>query len=253
MFIPKNIDLGEAFAQYFRILPAWSEELKEEAYRIRHQVYCRDCGFEAPRPDERETDEYDQHSMHLLTQSLITGEYVGCLRVILNRDDDELLPLEKFCGPALDLSLAHLERVPRSQLAEASRLAVTPNFRRRKGEARTPVALDDPDFGNPEQPRFPFIPLGLYCGAVEMARLAQVDNLLFLSEPRLASHIGRLGFPLTSIGTPVEHRGKRVPMLLHTPAVEQSLWHAIRPIYRLVADSIRSGAPSHLLREPCSV
>lgn len=249
MFVPKNIDLGAAFAQYFRVVPAWTEELKEVSYHIRHQVYCRDCGFEEPRPDQRETDEYDDHSLHLLTQSLDTGEYVGCLRVILNRPESpsDRLPMEKTCGTALDIEQFHLDQLPRNRLAEASRLAVAPRFRRRKGEAQVPVAINDHDFGDVEQPRFPFIPLGLYCGAVEMARMAKVDSLLFLTEERLAAHIRKLGFPLTRIGAPVEHRGIRIPMLLDCRNVEAGLWHAIRPIYRLVAEEIREGAPKELL------
>lgn len=249
MLFPDQMNLGEAFSRYFKVVPAWTDELKEASFRIRHQVYCEDCGFEPRRADRRETDEYDDQSLHLLTQCVTTGEYVGCVRVVLNRPDalSAPLPLERACGDTLDKSLLDLTGVPRSQLAEVSRLAIIPRYRRRKGEAKSPAAIGDDDFGNSEQPRFPFIPLGLYFGAVELAHLVHVDTLLFLTEERLAAHFCKLGVSLVRIGPAVEHHGLRIPSLLDTTTVESKLWHSVKPLYSLVADEIRHSAPPAFL------
>lgn len=40
-----TLDLVHAFKQYFEIVPAFSEALKDEAYRVRHKVYCEDLKF----------------------------------------------------------------------------------------------------------------------------------------------------------------------------------------------------------------
>ena len=49
MFSSKIFNLGNAFKQHFEIVPAFSDALKEEVYRVRHQVYCEDLKFE-PTP-----------------------------------------------------------------------------------------------------------------------------------------------------------------------------------------------------------
>jgi len=40
MFLPATFNLGKAFKQYFEIVPALSDALRDHVYRIRHQVYC---------------------------------------------------------------------------------------------------------------------------------------------------------------------------------------------------------------------
>ena len=78
MFLPEIFNLGKAFRQYFEIVPAYSDALKDEVFRIRHQVYCEELAFEPQRPDRRETDDYDAQSLHLLIRSMQTGEIIGC-------------------------------------------------------------------------------------------------------------------------------------------------------------------------------
>jgi len=61
--------LGDSFKSYFEIVPALDEELVNDVYFIRHEVYARDLGFEPVREDQRETDEYDSHSVHCLVRT----------------------------------------------------------------------------------------------------------------------------------------------------------------------------------------
>ena len=49
----KSID--EAFHDYFEIVPATTEALKTEVYRLRYQVYCLETGFENPADFPRRT------------------------------------------------------------------------------------------------------------------------------------------------------------------------------------------------------
>ena len=63
---PQSRDLGESFSQMFELIPALDDAALEQVYRIRHDVYCRDLGWEPVRADGRESDEYDAHSYHCL-------------------------------------------------------------------------------------------------------------------------------------------------------------------------------------------
>ena len=241
MFLPEIFSLGKAYKQYFEIVPAYSDALKDEVFRIRHQVYCEELAFEPQRPDRRETDEYDAQSLHLLIRSIQTGEFIGCTRLVRMRPSDPYhpLPFEKACASTIDRSIIDPAQLPRDSIAEVSRLAVIARFRKRKDDKKNrPYSITDADFGTPEQPRFPYIPIGLYLGTVELARLNGIKTLFVLTEERLASHFRKLGVNIQTIGGPVEHRGKRIPSMLSTAGIIDDLRMLIRPLYRVVAEEV---------------
>ena len=106
MLLPEIFNLGKSYKQFFEIVPAYSDALKDAVYRIRHQVYCEELAFEPQRPDRREFDAYDAQSLHLLIRSIHTKEFIGCTRIVLTRPADPHypLPFEKTCGTTLDRS-----------------------------------------------------------------------------------------------------------------------------------------------------
>ena len=234
---------GDAFRQYFEVVPALSNTLKDHVYRIRHQVFCEDLGFEPRRTDRREHDEYDVHSLHVLIRSVPTGEFIGCTRIIRARPHDPCypLPFERVCATALDRSIIDPTKLPRASIAEASRLAVIARFRRRKGEEKSALPISDQDFGTPVQPRFPYITIGLYLGTVELARLNGIKTLFVLTERRLASHFSKLGVNVQTIGNPVEHRGTRIPSMMSTADIVSDLKVIFRPLYRAIAEDVAHG------------
>ncbi len=185
MSSPKIFTLGNTFKEYFEVVPAYSDALKDEAFHIRHKVYCEDLKFEAERSSRLETDDYDAHSLHLLMRFVRTNEFIGCTRIIFPKLDDrnKLLPLEEMCAATLDRSI--IDSLPRNCLGEVSRLAVDSRFRRRKGDTNAPITISDEDYGTISQPRFPYIPIGLYYGTVELARLHGINYLYILTENSL--------------------------------------------------------------------
>ena len=237
------VNLGAGFRKYFEVVPALSDELRDRAYGIRHEVYCEELKFEPIRPDRREKDDYDAHSLHCLIRNVASGEYVGCTRLVLARPGDphHPLPVEKTCARTIDRSILDPQLLPRNSVAEISRLAVIARYRSRKGEDKSPAALNEEAFGTAERPRFPYLTVGLYLGTIELARQHGIMNLLVLTEPRLASHLGRLGVEMRQIGGAVEHRGLRVPSVMTVSAVLDGLNFLIRPLYKVVAEEVRLG------------
>jgi N-acyl amino acid synthase of PEP-CTERM/exosortase system len=236
-------NLGASFQRYFSVVPALTPELRDEAFRIRHRVYCEDLGFEPARPDRRESDQYDAHSLHCLVRSLKSGEYVGCTRLVLSPPwaPNDPLPFERTCAAALDRSTVDPQALPRQRIAEVSRLAVVASFRNRRGEHRSPLPLDVQSFGDPAQPRFPYIPVALYLATTELAALNGIDTLFVLTEPRLAGHFAKLGVRVQQVGAPVEHRGIRVPSMLKVKEILRGLNFILRPLYEVIADEVRRG------------
>jgi N-acyl amino acid synthase of PEP-CTERM/exosortase system len=234
---------GVQFSRYFELILAESPQLQDEVFRIRHQVYCEELSYERVTPDGRELDEYDRHSKHLLLRTVNTGVRVGCTRLVLQRPEQPSFPLpfERACTATIDRRLIDPAALPRDSIAEVSRLAVVREFRRRKGEERTKDGAAVIDYGTPKQPRFPYIQLGLFLGAVALARQLGIKTIFFLTEPRLSRHFEKLGFPVQQIGGPIGHRGVRVPSMASVDETINGLRFYMRPIYKVVARQIDSG------------
>ena len=244
MSLLDRFSLGEGFKKYFEVAAAFSDDLRNDVYGIRHEVYCEELGFEPVRPDRREIDDNDRHSLHcLLRTSTEPHILVGCNRLVMARPEEPAhpLPFEHACRATLDRSIIDPAREPRGAIAEVSRLAVRAHYRRRKGETKTALALSEDDFGTKEQPRFPYIPIGLYLAVVALAKHEGVETLFMLTEPRLADHFSKLGVKITQIGGPVEHRGTRVPSMMNVDHVIKNLRFFIRPIWRVVVEEIEAG------------
>jgi N-acyl amino acid synthase of PEP-CTERM/exosortase system len=97
-----------------------NSEAVNETLKVRYQVYCLERNFE-PGQDGLESDEYDSISRHVLLRHLPTGQAIGTVRLVVPR----------LKGPRAELPMeqvAHLPRLrhlPREQIAEVSRFAMS--------------------------------------------------------------------------------------------------------------------------------
>jgi len=139
----------EAFNEYFEMVPALSDELKNEVYKLRYQVFCIENTFENPDhyPDNLEFDEFDKHSVHYLIRHRKSGEYAATVRLILpdTHNPEKLFPLELHCE--ID-NIAVMQSINRQYLGEVSRLCVSKAFRKRKSDPQPLVnnGSDPQDF-----------------------------------------------------------------------------------------------------------
>jgi N-acyl amino acid synthase of PEP-CTERM/exosortase system len=232
---------GDRFNRYFKITPALCDEMRNEVFHIRHDVYAREFGFEPQRADERESDHYDRHSLHCIVKTADASELVGCARIVMPdpKAPQALLPFEIACQGTLDRSIIDPARLPRQRIAEVSRLAVMSGFRRRKGEKfSADVSLTEQDFGGSEVPRFPNIPLSLYAAAVLMAQRHGIDYLFVLTEPRLSKHFAKFGVNIVPIGEPIEFHGTRVPSVMRVAEIYPGLRALFRPIWHAIEQQL---------------
>lgn len=153
-------------------------------------------------------------------------------------DPDYPLPFERTCATTLDRSIVDPARLPRNRIAEVSRLAVRSSYRRRRGESLADAPIHDEDFGTTVHPRFPYIPIGLYLGAVALAERAGIETLFILTEPRLASHFAKLGVDVRQIGGPVEHRGTRIPSMMNVQGIIKGMRFLLKPMWRTIREEI---------------
>ena len=226
--------LSRSFVQLFEFLPALDDLTRDQVFRIRHDVYCKELGWEPTRPDERETDPYDSHAIQCLLRRRGSQEPVGCVRLILTQPHapDDLLPFEATCAAALDRKIADPSSMPRNTVGEVSRLAVLSRFRQRRGEDHTSVSVAGADFATEAgHARFPFIPVGLYLGVAALAIRFGIENTFVLTEPRLAGHFARIGLDIRIVGNCIEHRGQRAPAWMRASHAVTGLRPMIRPLF----------------------
>lgn len=242
MFWLHRLNPASKFKEYFELAQALSPESKDEVYRLRHRVYCDELGFERPNFDGRERDEFDDQSRHLLLRSVKTGISIGCVRLVMVRPERPLLPLpfEKVFATAPEHRKFDSSPLPRRLIAEISRLTLAREFRRRRRvEARGDVAHET--FGTPAHPTYPYVQLGLYLGAIALAKQLGISKLFLLTEPRLLVHFKRLGFPVRQVGGAIEHRGLRVLSTAEVVNPAAQLPFFMRPLYRIIELEIAEG------------
>jgi N-acyl amino acid synthase of PEP-CTERM/exosortase system len=232
--------IAALFDNYFSVIPADTEELIKKVYNIRHQVYCEELGYEAQRANHLEFDDYDLRSIHCLLFHKPSQTHAGCIRLILadNYDPSAKFPLEHVCNDKINWDLNGPAGDARRKYGEISRLAITANFRRRRGESKFPdggsEAIDDPDMD--ERRRFPSVALGLYVAITAMGLNQGLDGVFAMMEPRLARQLRRFGFLFDQAGDTVEHRGIRAPFYIS----RENLFNNLKPEFMELLQNIQN-------------
>lgn len=208
--------VATAFRQYFQVVRADTERLRDEVHRIRFEVYCRELGFEdaGTFPDGRERDRFDGRSLHCLLLHRPSGRYAGCVRLILAdwANPGAPFPLELACASRLH-GAGLRPSAARKRFGEISRLAVLSDFRRRRGESEVPegVVPEPTDVGEGERRVFPHIALGLYLASACLGLEAGLDTVFAMMEPRLARRLRHYGIVFEPVGEVIDYHGRRGP------------------------------------------
>ncbi len=190
----------------FEVVVADTPDLRDATFALRHEVYCREFGFEPVRAAGLERDLFDDRAHHYLLAHVPTGTWAGCVRVVPGPD----LPYEAVFG---DLPV-DLATVPHGEI---SRLTVARDFRRRP-DHRPPAVL--------------------HAALVALAAVVEtgLDDAVCVMEPRLAARLTAVGIRLSRISGLVRHRGDRA--LFHLDPARAC--HEVRPELRGVLAAVRS-------------
>lgn len=209
------MSIVDAFNDYFDMIPATSEALKQEVYQLRYQVYCIEKGFENPAAyaENLEYDEYDAHSSHYLIRHRETGDYMATTRLILPVPH-QLLPTEHYSQPH---QLKRLQGMSHDNSAELSRCCVAKHFRRRKNERHLLVTndVDELRFSRRAIGSAAHITLALLTCAIRMSNQNNVEYWYALLQPELKQVFSTLGVHFIDIGARVNYHGNSVPCAIN--------------------------------------
>jgi len=239
-------ELLDSFNEYFNIVPANCPELREEVFRIRYQVYCKEIKIAGPdvcnNRKHLETDAYDERSIHCLLRHRTSGEAVGVVRLILadRTNPDEPFPVEVVAGGHFNRQIFNPENLPRIHTAEISRLIVASHFRKRKGEFSSEIGNDE----SIRKPRgakhhFPHPVLGLFVAVMRMSAEQRLSHLYAAMEPVLNRLLRRFGVDLQPIGSTVQYHGLRQPFIGEITAISSKLKSQCPDMWHLITDGGR--------------
>ena len=237
--------ISRHFSQYLRPQIATTEELKHEVYHLRHQVYCEELHFEDIKESYEECDEFDARAIHCFVRHLGSKALAGTVRLIGSNAADELLPIEQFCGHAIEHSELSPMNFPRESICEISRLAVPENFRKRsidKFKGAATGAINEQVFSETELRCFPYIAICLYLAATAMAMQTKRYHGFVMMEPRLARSLTFVGIQFQQIGKLIEFHGKRAPFYIDARDLRSNLSPGyLRLLETVERDLIQSG------------
>ncbi|HVZ10184.1 PEP-CTERM/exosortase system-associated acyltransferase [Rhodopila sp.] len=168
----------------------------QEAYRLRHQVYCQDHAF-LQGVGGLETDEFDSHARHALIRWRPTGQAIGTIRLVLPQTDEgeDDFPIEQACSDLI------LDGFPRVRTGEVSRFALSKQH-------VAAIRETDPDMAG-------LLRLALLQGALWMSAEAGHTHWLAIMQPTLLRLLRGDGLRFRPLGPLVEYHGKRQPVLAH--------------------------------------
>jgi N-acyl amino acid synthase of PEP-CTERM/exosortase system len=230
--------LVDVYKEIFEVVSADTTSLRDECYRIRHQVYCVENPFLpiADPTDDREIDQFDARARHGLLRFRKTGASLGTIRLVLPDvgKGAAALPMYQVCAEA---GLPSSSLPPAAKTAEISRFAIAKQFRQRVGDTLYGRVYQRAELARDDRRVIPHMTLGLMGLALRMSRDAGVGTVCAIMEPTLIRLLGRVGVHWEAVGPLVEYHGLRQPCFAH---IEDLLAHieAERPeVWEVITDT----------------
>jgi N-acyl amino acid synthase of PEP-CTERM/exosortase system len=213
-----NNEIIDFLNEYFEMIPAISDELKNEVYKLRFLVYCIENEFlnSEDYSNNLEFDEFDQQSVHYLIRHRKSGDYAATTRLILPDANnlEKLFPLELHCE--ID-NFAIMRSINRKHLGEASRLCVSKTFKKRKNDANTLTSIgsDWQDYFTLNERRtFPHISFALIACIIKACHDNNINYFFGTLEPAWFRFLSASGINFTKIGPLADYHGARWPGLI---------------------------------------
>lgn len=236
-------EISQHFSTYLAPKIALNDNLKNESYKMRYQVYCVEEGFEPINEEKLESDEFDAYSVCCMIEHIKNEKFAGTVRMVRPTDENQLLPVEKYCSESITNDALDPRNFPRHEICEISRLAVPNEFRRRQMDKFDGAAIGaiNPDtYSETELRCFPFIAIGLYLAAAAVSINSGVKHNYVMMEPRLARSMRFIGIRFEQIGPIVDYHGKRAAYHITPEMLHKNLPKGFSIMYQNIKNSLKA-------------
>lgn len=184
--------------------------LLRASYALRYRVYCHERHFLPPDdyPDGIETDEFDQHAIHVGVINA-QGELAATARLVqLTRAG---LPCFDHCTFHAGVNiLRDLER----RVIEVSRLSVSRSYNRRAGDEHFSLGTAPPRTEGGERRGGGVLVMTLYRAMYQTSKRRGITDWMVAIEKSLQRLVTRCGFPFQQIGPETDYYGPVTPYLI---------------------------------------
>ena len=231
----------ELYRQYFDTVVVGDDdrELRDEAFRLRYQVYCIENPFEDPEdnPEGLERDEFDDRAVHCLLLHKRSRAWAGAVRLILPNKDDPAhsFALQDVCT---DPMIGDPQRFPVERMAEVSRFCISKDFRKRQGDWLYPQS-NEPEDRQDERRVVPNMTLGLIEGLVDMSLDNGIRYWCAVMERPLLRLLSRLGIHFENIGPLVNYHGRRQPCFIRLDSMLERVREERPDVWEILTDGGR--------------
>jgi len=205
--------------------------LLEEAFKLRFQVYCRECNFinEVDYPDRTEKDKFDPLSIHFFAND--PEGIVGTARLVL--DSPLGFPLEEHCKDC------EFEKdIPKKHCAEISRLVISKHYRRRKNDGMyySPDYADNPAAKAMAEKenlvkRIKPMTFGLFKEMYQASKRRDIRCWYVVMEKSLYLLLKIHGFEFKPIGKETDYYGPVRPYSARLEDLEKSVYHKLPNLF----------------------
>lgn len=207
----RHTDAIAAFRRDFIVQTARTLDEVQEAFRLRHQVYCLERGYEAATTAGVEQDEFDCNARHVIASDRRTGQVVGTMRFILPGRTRDAMPMRRLCDPSL------LRDLPMATTAEVSRFAIS--------KLRRDAGVGDG-----------LLRLGLVQGGVRLSHELGLTHWCAVMERSLLRLMCATAIRFKPVGPLVEYHGVRQPCAAHIGTVLAEMAAEQPALWDLVTD-----------------
>lgn len=202
------------------------QEVLEDIYSLRYQVYINEAAFEAAvdHPVGLESDAYDAQAIHFYARCRNEAKIIGTVRIIL--DSGLGFPIERH----FDVTIPD-RGLEKHRVGEISRLAVSKNYRRRAidhalFETGPFVPNTLPRYLDDDRARRHYehnLVRGLYLQIYRDSKQRGLTHWFAVMAKGLHAILRRWGIVFEQIGPAREYHGLRAPYLACIAAIELNL------------------------------
>ncbi len=238
-----RLTLAESFKKYFTVELVNSLAMKQKVYHIRYRVYCKEFKYEPVEncPDEMETDEYDDYSLHCLIIHKASNVPAACVRLVPASIHGHRVPLpfEQNCSQSIDSDFIKQLNLERETQCEISRLAVDGLFRRRSNEALTRFGNINFDFSKEERRSFQMLAVSAFLTATVLTELSGRSSVFAMMEPFLPRLLKRSGILFQRAGKDIDYHGVRAPYFITTQSALDNMLPELLELYQWIHQQIK--------------
>tara|TARA_R110002124_G_scaffold149220_1_gene315192 strand:+ start:358400 stop:359185 length:786 start_codon:yes stop_codon:yes gene_type:complete len=204
-----------------------NSQLEEEAYKIRHNAYCKEHDFENSDPSSQEKDDFDQYAYMALIRHRPSDSYVGTVRMVAQGNGCRDLPTIASC----EQKIPNINNKEHSY-AEISRLCLSYERLRAAGVTKKESVLIMP---------------GILKAALEISTDLGATHWVGCMEPILIKTLQRFyNVGLDWVGQEFEHHGKRQPFITDVKTLINTV-HEKHTVLRDIIDYIHYDLPFNVV------